>query len=279
MGKRYIAGLFILFDLTVALPVIHAQGFLLSTYKVVLEGNRLREDLTIANTGNDTAVYALSMSNYRMTETGEMSIPDKTDTLFNADKYLKFFPRRVSLAPHQSQIIRLQARRTAGMQEGEYRTYLNFQADKKKGEDADFGSEQKEQADSAGFSVNVKTVLVMSIPVVVRIGNLSAEATLSDAGLKQLSDTTHQLVLTINRTGNKSVSGKLTVQFVPDNGKTIDIGKAEGVTVYTEIPKRVYTLTLQTKGIKLKAGKLMIRYTGMEAEKEKLFATLEYPML
>lgn len=277
MKKKLIGLFFMLFGLISMLPAIHAQGYLLSTYKVVMEGNKFREDLTIANTSNDTTVYAITLSNYRMTDIGGMKVAEKTDTLFNADKYLKFFPRRVLLPPHQSQIVRLQVRRTASMKEGEYRTYLNFLANKKDVvDDNDSGVEQKEKTDTAAFSVNVKTVFAISIPVVVRIGNLSAEASLSDIGLAQKTDSIYNLKMTINRSGNKSVSGNIMVRFVPDKGKAIEVGKAERVTVYTEIPKRIFSMPLKSKERKLEAGKLLISYTGTEEENNKHYATIEY---
>ena len=45
-----------------------------------------------------------------------------------ADKYLRFFPRRVTLAPNESQMVKLQMVKTNELQPGEYRSHLYFRA-------------------------------------------------------------------------------------------------------------------------------------------------------
>jgi len=48
-----------------------AQGDLMITpRRIVFEGNRDRQEITLANTGNDTARYTVSFVQYRMTPDG-----------------------------------------------------------------------------------------------------------------------------------------------------------------------------------------------------------------
>jgi len=76
-----------------------AQGNLLITpRRVVFEGNKRTQELNLANTGQDSAKYNVSMIQYRMKEDGsfeEITIPDPGQNF--ADKYVRFFPRTVSL--------------------------------------------------------------------------------------------------------------------------------------------------------------------------------------
>ena len=104
------------------LPLVSwGQGDLLVTpRRVVFEGNKQREEIILANMGQDTAAYSISFLQYRMTDDGafqEITEPQPGE-LF-ADRYLRFFPRSVTLAPDESQVIRMQVRRLPNMAEGE----------------------------------------------------------------------------------------------------------------------------------------------------------------
>jgi len=109
-----------------------AQGDLLITpTRVVFEGNKQKETLNLVNTGKDTSTYSISFLQYNMKEDGSFVIIEKPDSgqLF-ADPYLRIFPRQVTLAPGEPQVIMLQCRRKADMLAGEYRSHLYFRAEK-----------------------------------------------------------------------------------------------------------------------------------------------------
>jgi P pilus assembly chaperone PapD len=69
-----------------------AQGDLLITpRRVVFEGSKRSMDLNLANTGQDTAVYAISLIQIRMKEDGgfeTITEPDPGQRF--ADRYLRF---------------------------------------------------------------------------------------------------------------------------------------------------------------------------------------------
>lgn len=94
-----------------------AQGDLLITpRRVVFEGSKQSQELTLANTGRDTARYNVSFVQYRMNENGSFEQIEEPDSgQYFADKYLRFFPRSVTLAPGESQVVRMQFRRMPDM--------------------------------------------------------------------------------------------------------------------------------------------------------------------
>ena len=109
---------------------LEAQGNLLITpRRVVFEGTKKNEELNLANTGSDTATFNVSMVQYRMKEDGafeEIKEPDPGQNF--ADKYVRFFPRSVTLAPNESQVVKMQLYRTTELQPGEYRSHVYFRA-------------------------------------------------------------------------------------------------------------------------------------------------------
>jgi hypothetical protein len=83
-----------------------AQGnLLLMPRRIVFEGAKRYEEINIANTGIDTAQYIVSFMQIRMKEDGgfqEIKQPDSGQHF--ADRYLRFFPRSVSLSPNEAQV-------------------------------------------------------------------------------------------------------------------------------------------------------------------------------
>ena len=87
-----------------------AQGGLLLTPKrVVFEGAKTSESINLANLGKDTARYVISLVEYRMKEDGGFEeITQQEAGQYSAEPFIRYFPRTVTLAPNEAQIIRLQ---------------------------------------------------------------------------------------------------------------------------------------------------------------------------
>jgi hypothetical protein len=248
-----------------------AQGDLLVTpIRVVFEGNKQKEALNLVNTGKDTATYSISFLQYNMKEDGSFVNIEKPDSgqLF-ANPYLRIFPRQVTLAPGEPQVIMLQCRRKADMLAGEYRSHLYFRAEKNY---KPLGTKNSGK-DTTLLSVQLIPVYGMSIPVIIRSGVVNASTTLSNIKLETQQDTVNYLSLTLNRSGNSSVYGNLTIDYFPVKGKPYEIGQVKGVGVYTNTNKRNILIRLnKTPGQVYKDGKLKVRYTSPDEAKYMLYA-------
>lgn len=253
-----------------------SQGNLLvAPIRVVFENGKQREDLNLSNIGQDTAVYLISFLHYRMLEDGSFKQLGDTDVLPTprADSYLRIFPRRVTLPPGESQIVRLQYRKQAEQKEGEYRSHLYFRADKNA---TPLGMTAVGE-DTTRLSVSITPIFGISIPIIIRNGSLNLGLRLSDVSLTAVNDSVYNLGVIINRTGEKSAYGSLEATFVPDKGESIKVGIANGVGIYTELSKRMYNLPLRmSKGVKLQAGKMVVRYLTPKDDGGKELAMTEY---
>ncbi len=261
---------------TFILPVgLFSQGNLLVTpTRVSFEGNKTREDLNISNIGKDTAVYVISFLKYRMNENGSFTELDRNDQSIQfADEYIRIFPRRVTLPPNESQTIRLQYRRPSDMKPGELRSHLYFRAEK---ETAPLGMDEATN-DSVKMSVRITPIFGISIPVIVRHGDLLLNMNISDVNLNMNDVSTGTLSMFLNREGNRSAYGNIKVVFQPTHGKEVEIALANGVGVYTEIARRHFTFRIQlNEGVKLSNGKLIITYTTPFEDGNKLLARSEF---
>ena len=251
-----------------------AQGDLLITpRRVVFEGNNQRQEITLANTGQDTARYNISFVQYRMTEEGtfeQIESPDPGQMF--ADPYLRYFPRSVTLAPQESQVVRMQLRRLPDMQDGEYRSHMYFRAVPV---ERPLGEEDM-LADTTAIGIRLTPIFGITIPVIIRVGSVSASISLSDLMLVKEEDMPSALEIVFNRQGNQSVFGDLTVDHISPSGTKTEVGLVRGIAVYTPNARRKFTLQLRnTEGVDLTKGKLLVRYTSASEARPEVFAEKE----
>lgn len=237
-----------------------AQGNLYVTpNRVIFEGRKMKEVLSLANTGNETATYSISFVQRRMNEDGSFTSIDTPDEGAPfADPYLRIYPRQVTLEPKEGQSIVLQVKRSSTMPEGEYRSHIYFRSEK---DYVPLGKETKDTLKTV--SVKLIPVFGISIPIIIRVGNTSAITTLSNVSL-DFKNQKDELTFTINREGNASVYGDLKVEYIQQNKKPVEIGAMSGVAVYTNIKKRKVVIKLNTEDVNLKKGKLRVSYTSRD---------------
>ena len=249
-------------------PVAKAQGDLLVTPKrIVFEGSKRSEELNLANIGKDTATFVISFIQIKMKEDGgfeKITQPDSGQ--FFADKNIRFYPRTVTLAPNEAQTVKVQITRTNQLAAGEYRSHLYFRAVPK---EKPLGEKQVEKDSS--ISVRLVPVFGISMPVILRVGESTANVKFSNALVEIGKDQNPILKVTFNRAGNMSVYGDLSVNHVSTDGKITPVGSVKGLAVYCPNATRQFKLMLNNKaGINYNLGKLHLVYTDQSSKQVKL---------
>jgi hypothetical protein len=265
----------ILIALTYIFPFdVVAQGNLLVTpRRVVFEGNTKSFDLNLANIGQDTATYAISMVQIRMNEDGSFETITEPDPGQNfADKNIRFFPRSVTLPPNEAQVVKVQLLRENDLKPGEYRSHFYFRSIPKV---VALGEEEVE-IDTTSISVRLVPVFGITIPAIIRIGQSNTHVTLSDLALEIDENSVPKLSLKFNRTGNFSVYGDLSVDHVSSDGKVTRVGIANGIAVYTPNSTRSFQFDLnQVPGVDYYTGKLLVNFSASSDVKPETFAEAE----
>jgi len=265
----------IFFTLALFPTTASAQGNLLITpRRVVFEGTKQSQELTLANTGADTARYTVSFVQYRMTEDGSfVQIEQPDEGQLFADKYLRFFPRSVTLPPNGSQVIRMQYRKMPDMQNAEYRSHVYFRAVPN---EKLLGDEQV-SADTTSIGIKLIPIFGITIPVIIRNGDLQVKVDLTNMKLDLKTDTVPNLVITFDRSGNKSVYGDLSVRWVPAQGDPVEVGTVRGIAVYTPNKLRNFKMQLRNvPGVDYKKGKLLIKFQAPNDDKSEIYAEKEF---
>lgn len=264
----YIVGSIILFS-TLLTGKADAQGNLLITpRRVVFDGSKRTQELNLANTGADTSRYNVSIIDYRMKEDGTFEQISKPDSgQYFADNYIRFFPRSVTLAPNEAQVVKMQLVRTKDLAPGEYRSHVYFRAVpniKPLGE-------EEAQADQNSIAVKLTPVFGITIPVIIRIGESTAKVKLSDFSLEMLGDTLPKLNMQFNRSGNMSVYGDVSVIYISPNGESIPVGLVRGIAVYTPNKIRKFQFDLANDpAVNYHTGSLRITYTAQDEENPRI---------
>lgn len=241
-----------------------SQGDLMIMPKrLVFDSSQRTQEINLINSGKDTATYAINFVQYRMTETGsfeEITEPEEGQNF--ASDFIRYYPRRVTLAPNESQTLRVQLTRTGNLKPGEYRSHMYFRAIE---DEKALGAEEAQDAE--GISINIKTVFGISIPIIIKHGESTTQLSFSNL---ELVDQNERQVLSmlLNRTGNMSVYGELEVIHISASGKKNEVAKIKGISVYTPNAKRQLFLPLQKlEGVDLTKGKLIVTYSSDKGKK------------
>jgi len=213
-------------------PAVASAGvgdLLVAPTRIVLDGRRGTE-VILNNIGDQTATYRVSVEFRRMTADGrleDVNEPNAAEKL--AEEMLVYAPRRVTLAPRQPQSIRISARPPQGIPDGEYRVHLLFRAIPPAVPVAAKPAEAPK-----GLSFALTPVYGVTIPVIVRLGQLQATAGIANVHL-DTQDGKPVVALSLSRAGSRSTFGEVRVFKA---GIKDPIAQARSVAVYTEIGGR-----------------------------------------
>ena len=229
---------------------------LVAPTRIVLDGRKGAE-VVLNNIGEEPAVYRVSVEFRRMDQDGGLNdVAQPTADDQKAADMIIYAPRRVTLAPHEPQAIRIAARAPQGIPDGEYRVHLLFRAIPPATPVVQAAASEPEK----GLRFQLTPVYGVTIPVIVRLGNLQATAGIADVHLEKKArplgnghatlpvcslssnsitcpETGQKPVvsLELSRTGTRSTFGEVRV-FKPGVKDPIALLKA--VAIYTEINQR-----------------------------------------
>jgi P pilus assembly chaperone PapD len=202
---------------------------LVAPTRIVLDGRKGTE-IILNNIGDEPATYRISVEFRRMTEDGglvDVAQPTAADKA--AEDMIIYAPRRVTLVPHQPQSIRIAARPPQGLPDGEYRLHLLFRAIPP----ADPVVAATDEPPK-GVQFKITPIYGVTIPIIVRLGNLQATAGISNVHLDKIAGRP-AVALDLSRAGSRSTFGEVRVLRA---GVKDPVAVQKGVAVYTELNSR-----------------------------------------
>ena len=258
------AGFAVFAAVSLATPARAGVGDLLvAPTRVILDGRKGTE-IVLNNLGDEPATYRISVEFRRMTSDGDLQdVVEPSAQEKAAADMIVYAPRRVTLAPNQPQSIRLAARPPQGLPDGEYRVHLLFRAIPPARPVTPASAEKVE-----GLQFRLIPVYGVTIPVIVRLGNLEAKAGIANVALGT-KDGKRAVELDLSRSGSRSTFGELRV-LKPGMKDPIAVQRA--VAVYTEIDTRHMSVPVRDSYTGEVAGPVTVQYVETFSDGAKVIA-------
>jgi P pilus assembly chaperone PapD len=210
-----------------------AGDLMIAPTRVVLDDKKRSADITLNNRGQKEATYRISLVRMRMLENGDYEkVTEPKAGEAYADDVIRYSPRQVTLKPGQSQTVKFAVKNLGSVAAGEYRVHAMFRGnpDESKGTNI-----EQTTTDNDKISVRLIPVYGVTIPVIVRHGDVSATASISSAQKQG-----KKVVVTLNRQGSRSLFGDVVVT----NKSGVAVGQVRGIAVYVPNSKRVVQVAL-----------------------------------
>lgn len=250
------AGIAFAVILTLSLPSL--ANIMLAPKRVVFEGRTRSATVAVLNTSRERRSFELGWKMVTADEEGKPVNATMAQGPHSVSKMVVFSPRRVTIEPNGRQSVRLSLRRPADLPPGEYRGHLVFSSNPE---------EDQEIRTSAGKGVALalKINLGMSIPIIVRQGDVAPEGLdIQNIHISSNPNGAQTIELSLVRTPNKGASayGNIRIYNTVAGGKERLVATSPNVSVYVEQPKRIVRVPLREN---IPAGsKLRIVYEGGE---------------
>jgi hypothetical protein len=262
------------FDLSAAVQA--AGNLMITPTRVVFEQRTRSAQVTLVNQGTETSDFRISFIRQNMTESGQFVPVAEDEAGMFSDTMIRYSPRQVRLPPGQSQVIRLLLRKQRDLEDGEYRSHMLFQTLPSA---ATTSVENiTDNIPEEGITIELIPIVGVSIPIIVRHGDLENKVTLSDVKIKPATESggSPVIAVSINRTGNSSAYGDFRAIFTPLGGQAVIVAQANKVAVYANVDKRRFVMPLTVPpGFNLVDGTLDIVFLkpGFDIESGTLAET------
>jgi len=237
---------------------------LVAPTRLVLDGRKGAE-IILNNIGDEPATYRISVDFRRMDQNGSLeNVAQPTAADQTAADMIIYAPRRVTLAPHEPQAIRIAARPPRGLPDGEYRVHMLFRAIPPAVPVVQAAAKEPEK----GLKFELIPVYGVTIPVIVRLGNLQATAGIANVHLDKKNGNS-VVSLDLSRSGQRSTFGEVRVV---KSGVKDPIAVQKAVAVYTEINTRHLSLPISSSFKGDAAGPVTVQYVETSDDGARVIA-------
>ena len=194
--------------------------------QLLFDGKKRSGKLTIFNQGDQPATAKIVFKKHIVYPDGRKTFEDMNFEYnqypYNVDitKSLKISPRRITLDPKRKQTFRVFLRKPPDLAAGEYRVYAFLEV-------VELVTEEKANiANSDEVALDIDIGVSLGIPIVVYHGELNGKIEdIASADVTPLpkdrirEGETHQIKVAINRSGNASVGGYVSLAYNTNSGK------------------------------------------------------------
>lgn len=253
-----------------------ANALRITLKRVVFEGSKRAEVLTLINNSSEEKTYRIGWRHFEMT-------PDKSLVAVEDDQLppgikpvtdmIRFAPRRFTIPPNSSQQVRLMLRMPAGLEDGEYRSHLWIRPEA----DTEELKLRREMEKQGRQGVSLRMLAGVTMPVIVRKGALNASV---EVGGLRASKTTGfiDVAFRLTRQGNRSVYGD--IEYVCNGGAYV-LKSTRGIAIYPEVDYRDFSLRIARQPDQPSCNSLTVKFaetSGFAGEEVRVLAEATTPV-
>ena len=225
---------------TAALPggraVADASLFVYPTL-VMFDGNLSSAEVTIANRGDESSTFEIGWANMSMTPEGGL-IRQEEEVPWSIQPFLRYSPRRVTLGPFESQVVKIALRRDDTVPEGEYYSHMRVVTINSAAPDGEDGGDPEVEAEP-GVSIQARSAI--AIPVVWRNSRATPAASIESVEIDAESNAINAAVA---RPGLLSARGFLHVVDGGELGATKALAEPMPLILYPTVDRRTVSIPL-----------------------------------
>jgi hypothetical protein len=257
---KIIRSILLLLAIMSLVPTLAQAAAVLFIYPtlVIFEGNTRSGTITLSNRGDQTGTFEMSWSDMAMTPGGGL-VKHEGPAPWSLQSYARYSPRRVTLAPLESQVVRIAVRRGLDVPEGEY--YSHFRVLTLNSEDP--LAEEADADESTGAAVTIEARSAVAVPIIWRNSRENSSASIESVRIDQ---DTNQISVDVQRHGPLSVRGFLHVLETAADGARSSLAAPVPLVIYPNLDARTMTIELNdgVMASSLKSGTEVFYSTDLE---------------
>lgn len=236
-----------------------ADGYLfISPQRLQLDDKTKTGQLHLVNKSDEQKTYEIIVKEYRMDASGNLKEGSDADGV-SAKPFLRYSPRRITLAAGEDQYVRVMSKFTPETADGSYHSHLEFS--EVEGLQAKTPEKNKGAKNSVSFSVGA--AYGIAIPVLLNKGDAMAVVKLVSLKPKVTAGSrTGTAELTLTREGDASSYHLFTFTYIDPAGKEHLAATPARIPVYREVGTitREFPLNLP-EGVTFGGGRLKLVLT------------------
>lgn len=207
----------------IAVSPIASAHFSIDKSRLFFDKNNRFQTLYLRNNSSSPVSFSLRVNHVDMTEDGRVYlVDDESVASRSAKKLIRYSPRRGSILPGGSQVVRFSVRKPAGLGAGEYRSQIRI------------------EGGIVGDTTMLSSRLAYNLPIIVRHGNTIASVSIENVKMGRDEKGNPLLSLILFRQGGRSVYGDVTVL----DSANQEVAVNKGLAIYPPLQNRMVAIPL-----------------------------------
>lgn len=234
-------------------------------HRLIITSGQKADTISVSNKSDRERRYDLSLIDQIMTEKGVTKrIEDGSSFEYSVKSMVRYTPRRFTLKPGESQVVRVVVKRPSGLADGDYHSHLLFREVPLSRKDKEKLQEERALAEKT-VSFEIRTLYGIAVPIVVQQGNIASDIGINDISLNGKK----QVSINFARSGNAEASGKLSAEYVKGGSKPVTVIEPQWIRIYREAGRVTKTFNLKDLPSGASGGKIVVRLMRDETDPSK----------